>query len=239
MYTFSPESEGTTELKGIVRVKNPENPNAAPKIFQFHSQYKSAKPAVVVAPEKMNVFYRGLDNPVAVSVPGIAAEDLVVGMSPGTGTVVKKSNGEYSVRVTSAERCTVNVSAKTSDGTVRSMGKGVEFRIKSVPNPVPEVYGKRGSNVIRQAELQFITTVASKLEDFVFKLEMPVVSFSVGVYVNGILVPKDAIGSSLSPDQRNLVKSARRGNKVYFENIKVRKPDGRIENIGNVILTVI
>jgi gliding motility-associated protein GldM len=238
--TKAPETEGTTELTGIIRVKNPADPKAPPKVFPFHSQYKSAKPAVVVSPEKMNVFYRGLENPVAISVPGVAAEDLVVGMSGGGGSIVKKSNGEYIVKVFRDEKCTINVSARTSDGTVRPMGKGMEFRIKQVPKPLPSVYGKIGSDVIRQGELPFVKCVIADLKDFVMNVPFPVMSCEVSMNVNGITQTVPGTGTSLSFDQQALIKKARRRDVIFIDKIKVKMPDGTIQDIGSpVVLKVI
>lgn len=237
IYTKAPESEGTNELKGIIRVKDPRNPKSAPKVFPFRSEYKSAKPATVVAPTLMNVFYRGLENPVSVSVPGIAAEDLVVSLN-GSGTITKKSNGEYVVKVTSGNKCSVNVSARMRDGVIRPMGKPMEFRVKQVPNPVAEVYGKRGSARVRKSELPFITTVIAKLDDFVMNVPFPIVSFEVSMIINGVTVSIPGTGSTLNADQKALIKRANRGNVIVIEKITVKKPDGTTSDIGNVLLTV-
>ena len=35
-----------------------------------------AEPALVISPTQMNVFYRGLDNPVAISVPGVPQDKI-------------------------------------------------------------------------------------------------------------------------------------------------------------------
>ena len=238
-YAKAPESEGTTELKGIIRVKNPANPRAPRLVYKFSSEYKSARPAVVAVPTLMNVFYKGIDNPVDVSVPGIAAEDLVVSLSGATGTIVKKSNGKYTVNVTGGSRCKINVSAKTSDGSIRPMGPSMDFRVKQIPNPIPEVYGKRGSVQIRQGELQFITKVAAKLDDFIADVPFPVVSFEVSITVDGVQVTIPATGSSLTEEQKKLVKKARRNSSILIEKVNVKKPDGTVHEIGNVILKVV
>ena len=41
-------------------------------------EYQVAKPMAVVSPTKMNVFYRGVPNPIDVSAPGFSPEDLSV-----------------------------------------------------------------------------------------------------------------------------------------------------------------
>src|ERR1051326_2650527 len=240
LYKKSPESEGTTELKGIIRVINLADPKGPRKVFPFHSQFKSARPAVVVAPESLNVFYRGLENPVAVSVPGIASEDLVVNLSGCTGSITKKSNGEYIVKVTSGTKGTVNVSAKMKDGTIRSMGKGIDFRIKQVPDPIPTVNGKHGSDVIKQLELPLIDKIFAKQDDnFVFNVSYTIISFKVSAIINGTPVEFTAQGSKLTSEQKDLLKRVRRGNKVFIENIVVEKPDKTKADAGNIILKVI
>ncbi|MEK6615260.1 MAG: gliding motility protein GldM [Bacteroidota bacterium] len=234
IYSTSPTAEGTVKWGGLIGMKDPADP-AKMNYYSFNSEYKAAKPAIVVSPDAMNVFYIGLDNPVSISVPGVANEDLQPSMSGGS---ISGSRGKYVVRVTQGKECMVNVSAKMKNGT-RSMGHGIKFRIKTVPNPVAEVYGKRGSATIKQGELQFIKSVVAKLDDFQFDLAFPVVSFNVSINVNGIDVDMATTGSSLSPEQKALIKKAKKNNKIYIEKVKVKKPGGQIVDIGNVSMKVI
>lgn len=234
----SPSTEGTTDWGGIIRMKNPADPKAPPRVFPFKAQYKSARPAVVVSPDKMNVFYIGLDNPVSISVPGIAAEDIVPSMSGGS---IGGSRGKYMVKVgnnMAGKEVTVNVSAKTKAG-VKSMGPGVKFRVKTVPNPVPTVYGKRGTDVIKSGEIQFVRGVVPMMDNFEFELKCPVVSFDVSMNVNGLEVTESTNGPQLSEKQRALIGRAKRGNKIYIEKVKVQKPGGLVTEIGSVNLKVI
>ena len=237
IYTISPSTEGTTDYKGIIRMKNPADPKAPPRVFPFSSQFKSARPAIVVSPDKMNVFYIGLDNPVSISVPGIAAEDLQPSVSGGS--LAKTGSGKFNIKVNaSAKEAIVNVSAKTKSGT-KSMGPGLHFRVKPVPNPVATIYGKRGTDVIKQGELQFLKSVVPMLDNFEFDLKFPVVSFDVSMNVNGIEVTESSNGGTLSEKQSALIKKAHKGNKVYIEKVRVQKPGGQVVDIGSVNLKVI
>jgi gliding motility-associated protein GldM len=186
----------------------------------------------------MNVFYIGVENPVSISVPGIAAEDIQPSLS-GNGSI-SGSRGKYIVRVNgpAGKEVTVNVSARMKGG-VKSMGPGVKFRVKNVPDPVPEFMGKRGSEVIKQAELKVATGVIAKLDNFEFDLKFPIVSFKVSMNVNGQDVEEVTQGPALSAKQKELLSKAKKGNKVYIEQVKVKKPDGTIRDIGSVILKVI
>ena len=76
-----------------------------------------APPTTVVSPTQMNVFYRGLPNPVEVSVPGVSMNDLVVNIS--SGHKITGSGGNHTVtpgknaRIKEAE---ISVSAKLPTG---------------------------------------------------------------------------------------------------------------------------
>jgi gliding motility-associated protein GldM len=235
VYTVSPAAEGTVPWGGLIRMKDPADPTVIHS-FQFKSEFKAARPAIVVSPDKMNVFYVGLDNPVSISVPGIAAEDLQPSVGGGS---ISGSRGKYNVRVSAGgKEATVNVSARTRNG-VKSMGPGAKFRIKQVPNPVATVYGKRGTDVIKQGELQFISGVVPMLDNFEFDLKFPVVSFDVSMNVNGLEVTESTTGPALSEKQKALIRRAKKGNKVYIEKVKVTKPGGTQVDIGSVNLKVI
>src|SRR3989304_312126 len=234
VYTISPSAEGTVKWGGLIGMKDPADPTKL-NYYSFTSEYKAARPAIVVSPDKMNVFYIGLDNPVSISVPGVAAEDIQPSMSGGS---ISGSRGKYVVKVNSGKECMVNVSAKMKNGT-KSMGPGVKFRIKTVPSPVPTVYGKRGTDVIKGGEVQFVTGVVPVLDNFEFELKFPVVSFDVSMNVNGLEVTESTVGPSMSDKQKALIKRAKKGNKVYIEKVKVKKPGGQIVDIGSVNLKVI
>ena len=171
----------------------------------------------------------------AESAAGIAAEDLQPSISGGS---ISGSKGKYTVRVSKPGTTMVNVSARTKTGT-KSMGKGIEFRVKRVPDPVAEFAGKRGTETIPLAQLKAAFGVFAKLDNFEFDLKFPVVGFSVSMNVNGQEVEEKTTGNSLSANQKSLLNKARKGNKVYIENVRVKKPDGQIVTIGSVNLKVI
>ena len=237
VFSMSPSAEGTVPYQGLIRMKDPADP-AIIHSYPFRSEFKAARPAIVVSPDKMNVFYIGLDNPVSISVPGIAAEDIQPSMSGAAS--ISGSRGKYTVRVKgpSGKECLVNVSARTKNGT-RSMGQGVKFRMKSVPNPVATCYGKRGTDVIKQGELQFIKGVVPVLDNFEFDIKFPVVSFDVSMNVNGLEMTVSTTGPALNDAQMAMIKRAKKGGKVYIEKVKVKKPDGAVVDIGSVNLKVL
>src|SRR5690606_11004267 len=90
--------------------------------------YQVARPSAVVSPDKMNVFYIGIPNPVSISAPGIPKEQLRVSISGGS---ISGSAGKYSVNVTNPGNATVTVAAMMGDQT-RTLSS-TEFRVKRIP----------------------------------------------------------------------------------------------------------
>ena len=79
-----------------------ENKNSKGTFYtKFKSSYMVAEPSATVAAEKMSVFYVGVENPVAVSAPGVAITDIEIS-APGLSFKQQKTLGKYIVRPTRA-----------------------------------------------------------------------------------------------------------------------------------------
>jgi gliding motility-associated protein GldM len=234
-FIMKPTSEGEQKLGGLIRVKNPADNSWVS--YPFKTTWMAARPAAVVSPTKMNVFYIGVDNPVDISVPGVPAENLSPSMSGGT---ISGSRGKYIVRVTKGPKVTVNVGAKIG-GTNKSMGSA-EFRVKTVPSPTTNFGGKRASdptNGISKAALGGAQGVIAELIDFDFDLKFIVLSFDVTMLIGGSEITKPSNGNMLSMDQKSLLSKAKTGSKVYIENVKVKGPDGTVRSISGLTLKVL
>ena len=67
-------SLGESNYKGLIRL----GPDGNIQDSYYTPKFTVAEPALVVSPTKMNVFYRGLPNPVEVSVPGVPGDKIDV-----------------------------------------------------------------------------------------------------------------------------------------------------------------
>ncbi|HXB13216.1 MAG TPA: gliding motility protein GldM, partial [Bacteroidia bacterium] len=110
-YNGSTSSEGLHTWAGFINVKQTDGTF---KRYDIPKQtYMVAKPSAVVSPDKMNVFYIGVDNPVSVSVPGIPSRDIRISISAGS---LNGNNGKYMVKVNNPGMVTVSVSAEINKG---------------------------------------------------------------------------------------------------------------------------
>ncbi|MBS1634656.1 MAG: gliding motility protein GldM [Bacteroidetes bacterium] len=235
-YEIGTGGQGEQKYGGVIKFKKPDG---SFEYYPFEGTYMVAAPAVAVAPEKMNVFYIGVENPIAVSAAGVSPTDLNVSISGGGASVIPKGGGKYIVKVTSAGECSINVSAKTKDG-VKPQGPPQKFRVKRIPDPVAKIGGKPANGIIefKKIELASIGGVGADLPGFDFDVKFPVVSFVFTANVKGSLKEFVCNGASMPADAKAVLTGLGPGGKAYFENVKVKAPDGSIRTLPTASIKV-
>lgn len=222
-YTHRTSAEGMQTWSGIVNVKAPDG---SIKPYPFSSTYMVARPSFAVSPTKMNVFYIGVMNPVSISAAGVAPTNVVATLT-GDGTISNKGQGNYEVFVKSGTKCTINVAAKDpKSGVTKSMGPGLEFRIKKVPSPNAKFAGIVGDGAVTQGEVKAAGGVFADLSDFVFDLKFPVTQWTVSMNVNGLFMDESGKGPAVTNGMKALLAKAKKGSKILIENVHVQAPDG-------------
>ena len=230
-WKFKPTSEGLVEWGGVISIKSPSGEYVP---YEFNHNFLVAKPTLVVSPTAMNVFYRGLANPVEVSVPGIPTEQLKVSVSNASSS---GSGGSYEIRPGKGKESVVSVSAEIN-GETKSFGE-MKFRVKNVPDPKPYFAQKTGTSTIQRKALLASRGIAAKMENFEFDLKFTVTSFIMSATVKGKVVELKSGSNKVTSDQRTLLQNMRSKQKVYLEKIKAKGPDGTVRDLGTIVLTVI
>lgn len=206
------------------------------QVQPFRTEYEVAAPSLVVSPTKMNVFYRGVENPVSISVAGYSATNIAPSITNGT---LSRAKDGYIVKPGQGPTATVNVTVTNPDGTKKGM-PGVEFRVKNVPNPTPYFAGKGvNDNSVKRNELNAAQGVIAKMENFEFDLRFDVVSYTVTATIAGNVLEKPCQGPALSSEAKAVLEKVKSGQKIFIENIKARGPDGSVRNLGALSFRVI
>jgi gliding motility-associated protein GldM len=214
MYKVKATSEGLKEYAGIVRVKSPSGVEIN---YPFRSEYMVMKSGVVVSPTKMNVLYRGVKNPISISVPGVAPENVTPSLDGGKLSPDSKAGkGNYIAEVSGGTTAKVRVSAKI-EGKLRPMGD-FEFRVKEVPNPVGTIAGIQ-EGIVSANRLAAAPTVIPKMENFDFELFFRTTRFDLVYQVGTDLITKNVTGASIPADALDQIKRLRKGSRVFIENI--------------------
>lgn len=215
---------GEKKLTGTMQLPGNET------VYTYDVVYTVAPPMVVISPSKMNVLYRNVDNPLEVSVPGVAPKDLIV-----SGPGVSGSNGNYTADVTkiSGKEVVINVRVKEPDGKTRNAGSK-EFRIKGLPQAVGMVFKK--SEGIMSSGLLSKATIEAEYQDFPFDLPLKVVAFELKMDGQP---PIQVQGNTIPSTARELITRLRPGSTVSVRKIVATTPKGqRVSNVGIISIDV-
>ena len=230
-------SLGQYQYKGVIRYQGAEGDMQSQQFFT--PTFTIAEPALVVSPTKMNVFYRGVPNPVEISVPGVASDKLRVSIS-GSHKIKKQSDGTYIVEPSkdSNKTAVISVKGEMPDGTISNLGQR-DFVVKRIPNPLPWWGGKDPTNMlIKTSEILSFTAVVPKMPDFAFQIKPEVIGFTITMSKDGVVSSEKSTNNKITSKQEKLLRKARPGTRLFFEDIKVRMPD-KTTRILNLSLKVI
>jgi len=201
------------------------------KPYPFTIEYTVGQSSTVISPTKMNVLYIGVDNPISVSMSGVPMERIKVSMTNGS---INKVGNEWIASPTSPGVAKITASAEVEGKTQTG---SFDFRVKTVPNPVPKVGGKN-TGKIDKATLAAQVAVVAEMENFDFDLKFAVTEFSVSAVVKGFAQNKPTKGARFTDDQKALINSLTKGSKVYIEDIKAMGPDKKVRDLGVIAFTI-
>ena len=206
---FPAGNVGENEIKGKFIFME----NGVPVEIPVETSYAVvAKPnSAVISADKMNVVYRGVENPITVSVPGVA-DNAVKASAPGLRKVT--GIGKYMMAPGKGREVSITVSAKLPDGTPITSSQ--MFRIKDIPAPVAAVRGEYGMIKMPKSTLQK-ATISSLLPDFVFDLTINTTGFSVKVPGQPTVIVK---GDKFDASAIRVLNKAKRGDVVIIFDIK-------------------
>jgi gliding motility-associated protein GldM len=226
---------GDVTYEGVIRYQGPDG---AIETHPFVTPtFTIAEPALVVSPTKMNVFYRGLDNPVEISVPGVASDKLTATIS-GDHKLTRGADGTFIVRPGASPEANITVTATMPDGSKKTMPPR-KFRVKRVPDPVPVFAGKVPTDrSISKGDLQVAVGVAARMENFDFEVATTVRSFRMTATVGGNIVEKESNSNKVTADMKAMLEQVRKGNLVMLSEIRVAMPDGTDRILPSITLKV-
>ena len=230
VYTANTGSEGLFSWVGTIRVKQTDGSFKEYKTAE--QKYQVSRPSAVVSPDKMNVFYIGVPNPVSVSAPGIPKENLRVSMSGGN---ISGSNGKYTVSVSTAGAAKVNVSAEIN-GKLQNIGSS-DFRVKRIPDPKAKFAGKTGGN-LSSVVIKSQNAIFAILENFDFDAKFVVTRFNLVIAkprADAVILQTN--GNTLSSQMRAAMAAVTPGTRVIFDNIVAVGPDGTQRALDGIVLT--
>ena len=227
IYKATGTSVGNFTLQGLLRMVGPDGVVSYP----FSSEYQVGESNTVISPTKMNVLYIGVENPISISMSGVPSEKMSVNISQGS---ISKSGSEWIAKVTSPGTAKITASA-TIEG--RTISGSMDFRVKTVPDPVAKVAGKTGGK-IDKGTLTAQMAVLAILDNFEFDMKFSVTEFNVSAQIGQFTQNKPTKGARITDEQKAILNRLTKGQKVYFDEIKAQGPDGKIRELPAVSFSI-
>lgn len=186
---------------------------------------------LLLSADKMNVMYRGLENPVTGSILGADNSQLSLS-APGA---VVKNTGKGKWNVTPSTGNTVQLTLSGVDPTGSRVSQVFEYRIKGIPRPQGQIRSKAVNSMPAESIKNQIVTAA--LPDFDFPVSFTVNSFILKLPGRaGTMIQ----GSSLSAAE-GLTRNLRPGDVVYIYDIQATATglgNQRLKEISPVVINV-
>ena len=235
-YKTTPSSPGSKKVPFKMKITNPST--GEKQVLKEEIEYSAFNAPAIISPDAMNVLYKGLDNPVTVSVPGYKPNQIRANITKGD--LKKKASGNYiATNLPQARKTYINVSIALEGGKTKSIGKK-EFRIKPVPKPTP-YFGSKASGTISRGEVGIVNAIVASMGDgFAFEGVKYVVSHFRLTYVpkRGNFKEATNNGPRLTSEMKNMLSDPKPGDKIIVDNIEAKGPDG-VKNLpSTIVLTV-
>lgn len=229
MFKVPADEVGAKTLQGVVEIKSAKGTF----YYMYKSNYMVAEPTATIAATAMNVFYVGVDNPVSISAPGASLDDIEIRGS-GVSFRAGKKPGEYIARASKPNGKGTMIDVVKKDGT--KLG-GMLFRLKRLPDPAASILNQK-EGLISKGKLKAATFIKAEMENFDFDVSVTVNQFKMTVSKGGDLKEFVTKGNKLTGAMMGMLSAVGRGDRVYFEDIKVKLPDGTTRNVPSIILKV-
>lgn len=233
VYSTICNSTGPKTITGTVYVKNDNGTSN----YDFKETYFVAEPMAVFELTEMNVVYSGIDNPVRISIPGIAAHNLVVAMAdPNQGTIVpdtKAGAGNYIIKP-KVNKGKIKVNASFKDGNQTRFAGSTEFRARPLPDPKIYLGNLEAGKGIPINDLKGMKGPSVRYgPDFAFHMKTPtIIKQTIDITkVNGATDIENR-GQQWGAEVMSYIQKAKPGCKITLS-IDVNMPDGTKRNISS------
>ena len=215
---------GTHRYSGVIPMLNPKTNEI--EDYPFENTFTVAPPAVSVSATKMNVVYRGINNPIAVG-GGVGGE---ISASASSGSLTRTGNGTYNLLPGTADEVTISVSSGGS-----SLGS-MKFRVKDLPKPTALIRNVQNGLVSKSALLA-ANRVEAEMKDFDFDgVKYDVVGYTFRYKTkSGTTKEAKANGGAFTDEMKTAISGSNVGDTFLFTAIQVRGNDGKVKTLETPI----
>lgn len=242
LYEVSPGATGTFDYKGYLEVPHGDGSISR---HNFESSYTVIEPTATVSATMMNVLYAGIDNPISISVPGVAMSGVSATMT--NGTLTRKGDQWIAHPSKVGEEATVTVNAQM-DGRQMTVAT-TKFRVRKLPDPTPYIAYKDangntnnykgGGRGLSKSFLLNAPGIEAAIDDDLLNIQFQVLSFETVFFDSmGNAIPEVSQGNQFSQRQKDSFRRLSRGKRFYISRVKAVGPDGITRDLAPIEVIV-
>ena len=216
-------STGTFDYKGYLEVPHGDG---------FESSYTVIEPTATISATMMNVLYAGIDNPMSISVPGVAPGAISATMTNGTLT---RHGDSWTARPAKVGTDAVVTVSANIDGRQQTVAT-TTFRVRKLPDPTPYIAFTdqkgnperyKGSKPFAKTLLLAAPGIEAAIDDDLLNVSYKVLSFETVFFDSmGNAIPEVSAGAQFSQRQKDSFRRLSRGKRFYISRVKAVGPDG-------------
>ncbi len=199
--------------------------------FVLNSSAQKAKISLtkaVISATKMNILYKGIDNPLSIAVANYSCSDIIV---KANNIIITGKNCDFSIKPNKTGRLYISVLRINNRKDTILLDK-VEFRVLSIPSPIATICSVNGKEIDKKYLLD-CNGLNLIYENFDFHCTDKVTQFDFNLYHNNCLkVNLKSNNSIFSNEITNALKEVEVGDIIEFENIKAIKAFEKESNIN-------
>lgn len=234
-YEFMAGQTGTFTYSGYLDVTRGDGTTSR---YPFQSDYTVIEPTATVSATMMNVLYAGINNPISISVPGVAQNAVSATMTNGSLTRSGDHWNAHPTRV--GAECVITVTA-TLEGRSQTVSTST-FRVRKLPDPTAYIAYKdskgnenhyKGSKPFAKSLLLAANGLDAAIDDDLLNVHYSVVDFEIIVFDSmGNAMPEKSAGSRFSERQKTSFRRLSRGKRFYITRIRAKGPDGIVRDLS-------
>lgn len=229
LYKTTVNGAGEHKVNVVVNYKDPNT--GEDKSVTKEVKYTVGVPSgASVFLEKMNVVYMGVDNPVMVSAGSAGKEKMNVSF---TGGAITSAGGDrYIIKPSKMGPAEIKI-------TVEGKTSSFPLRVKSLPDPTAMVGANKGG-AMPAAQFKAMGGLLAKLMDSEFDAKYEVVSYVVGANGGAFPTYQQAAndGARWTGGAATIINKATPGSSVFFDEIRVKGPDGKMRNLPGIFFNL-
>lgn len=234
-YEFMAGQTGTFTYSGYLDVTRGDGTTSR---YPFQSDYTVIEPTATVSATMMNVLYAGINNPISISVPGVAQNAVSATMTNGSLTRSGDHWNAHPTRV--GAECVITVTA-ILEGRSQTVSTST-FRVRKLPDPTAYIAYKdskgnenhyKGSKPFAKSLLLAANGLDAAIDDDLLNVYYSVVDFETIVFDSmGNAMPEKSAGSRFSERQKTSFRRLSRGKRFYITRIRAKGPDGIVRDLS-------